>query len=265
MAWSIYIKIGTIFGRKSLPATGGSLFSGPAKVLSIGRSQNKSKVLDKNGKIYKISSVNEELIIMAEGNTNTASTSHSKGDTGKSSLPPPNPNSSQAPPPPPNQAAPPPVPGAPVPNHPKAIPALVLGIIACGCFLLTWVFGSFGFGLCCPPIGVVCGIIALVLGFKVRKDIKNTPNKFGGDGQALGGMICGGIALGLCALQIIIGILIAILFTAYILAFLAIPLAIIGCKSGILSIGIGLGMVVAICSLAKVREARNFTHISRKK
>jgi hypothetical protein len=216
---------------------------------------------NKNGRFIKVHQL-YYMIIMAEANIKP--TSNSTNNSGKNNPPPPKPDTSPKPPPPPNQT-PPPVTGAPIPNHPKAIPTLIIGISACGCFLLTWLFGSLGFGLCCPPIGVVCGIVALVLGLKVRKEIKKDPSKYGGDGQALGGMICGGIALGLCALQIILGIVMAILFTAYFIAIIAIPLGIIGCNSGIFTIGIGLGMVLAICSIVKMSRTKDLTKASRGK
>lgn len=170
-----------------------------------------------------------------------------------------------SPPPPPHPNAPPPMPGAPVPNHSKAIPALVTGIIAVGCFILFWIGASFGVGFCCPVIGLICGIIALVLGMNARKEIKKEPKRYGGDGYALGGMICGGIAVGLCALEIIAGIIMAIFFTAIIMAYFGVIFAILGCNSGIFSIGIGLGMVVAICSIAKISGATHYTRLSRKK
>ena len=46
--------------------------------------------------------------------------------------------------------------------------------------------------LCC---GIVTGIIALVLGYLARNEIKASGGAVGGDGMALAGMITGGIGI----------------------------------------------------------------------
>lgn len=66
--------------------------------------------------------------------------------------------------------------------HTLAIVSLIAGII-------SW-FG-------CPFIG---GIVALITGAMARKAIKAEPQRWDGDGMALGGMIVGAINLGLWTL-----------------------------------------------------------------
>jgi hypothetical protein len=98
---------------------------------------------------------------------------------------PPAPGYGAVPPPPP----PPPAYGAPMgaavapATNQKAIWALVLGIA--------------GF-LCCGLLGIG----GLLLGMQARNEIKASGGAQGGDGLALAGMICGGIALAWMLIQI---------------------------------------------------------------
>ncbi len=88
------------------------------------------------------------------------------------------------PPPSPNPFEPPPVgsygdasagaPQAP-PSSSEAVAALVCGVLAWSCFPL--------------------GIVAIWLGVRARRAIRENPSRVGGDGLALGGMIIGGIFL----------------------------------------------------------------------
>jgi hypothetical protein len=86
-------------------------------------------------------------------------------------------------------------PGLPVTNG-KATAALITGIAS---LVLCW----------CPGLGLA-GIVATVLGFKAREEIRNSGGQQGGDGLAIAGIITGVIAtvLGVVAL-VVIGIAIA--------------------------------------------------------
>tara|TARA_B100001093_G_scaffold232362_1_gene222771 strand:- start:1043 stop:1330 length:288 start_codon:yes stop_codon:yes gene_type:complete len=84
-------------------------------------------------------------------------------------------------------------------NNGMAIASLVLGI-------LGLVFTFFGFGL-------ILGIIAVVLGHIQKSNIKTSPEIYGGDGIALGGLITGYISIGIGVLSLLFlgGALLAIL------------------------------------------------------
>ena len=103
--------------------------------------------------------------------------------------------------------APPPQPGAPgapgmvVPTktHPLAIWSLVLGIISI-------------VGIClCFPIAVISGIIAVVLGYRARKQMLDPlgPVPYGGAGLALAGIITGSIG-------IVLSVALGVLFVAHV-------------------------------------------------
>ena len=112
---------------------------------------------------------------------------------GDAAPPPPPPPPPPLPPPP---AAPPPYPpyvpypqapghpGLPqfpvyvLPDHPKATSALVVGIIS--------VAGAF---TCVLPI--LAAPVAWVLGAQARREIRNAPQQWGGDGRATAGMVLG--------------------------------------------------------------------------
>jgi hypothetical protein len=78
---------------------------------------------------------------------------------------------------------PPPAPAYPVaPQQNLAVVSLVLGIIS---VTVGW---CCSFGILTSPVALVTGIIALV-------QIKNDPNKYGGKGFAIGGIIMGSLYL----------------------------------------------------------------------
>jgi Domain of unknown function (DUF4190) len=73
---------------------------------------------------------------------------------------------------------------APAPSaSSEAVAALVCGILAWTCFPL--------------------GIVAIWLGVRARRAVRENPERVGGDNLALGGMIVGGIFLGLWLLYIV--------------------------------------------------------------
>ncbi len=76
-------------------------------------------------------------------------------------------------------------------THGKAIASLVCGLIGLGLLIIAG-----GCGIVSP----ILGLVAVILGFKARKEIKANPMAFSGDGLALGGIIIGFIALALGAL-----------------------------------------------------------------
>ncbi len=71
---------------------------------------------------------------------------------------------------------PPPLPG-PQTNHPRAIASLVCGII----------------GIVVLPM--ILGIVAIILGYRARNEIRAQPEKYKGDGMALSGLVLGGLDL----------------------------------------------------------------------
>jgi hypothetical protein len=87
-----------------------------------------------------------------------------------------------------------------VPDAPNATAAMVLGIIS----------------LCVLPIGCCCwlgslvsvglGITGIVLGVGARNRIAASQGGLGGGGKALAGIITGGIATGLAALFLVLGL-----------------------------------------------------------
>jgi uncharacterized membrane protein YjgN (DUF898 family) len=94
----------------------------------------------------------------------------------------------QAPPPPPPYAQP--VYAAPAPNHPAAVPALVLGILsvlACGLFT---------------------GIPAIVMGRRATREIRADRARFSGEGMAQAGFWTGiaGTVLSVLAVLLIVGL-----------------------------------------------------------
>ena len=119
------------------------------------------------------------------------------------------------PPPPPYQAYPtypPAVPSVPaqghpglvpfpvyvLPDHPKATAALVVGIVA--------VAGAFTFIL-----PVFAAPVAWVLGAQARREIRNAPQHWGGDGRATAGMVLGIIGTVLMVLLVLLIALIIVL------------------------------------------------------
>lgn len=67
---------------------------------------------------------------------------------------------------------PPPLPSSQV-NHPRAVAALVCGIV-----------GFFFFG-------VILGTVAIIMGYRARNEIRANPLQFKGDGLARAGLILG--------------------------------------------------------------------------
>jgi hypothetical protein len=90
-------------------------------------------------------------------------------------------------------------------RHGSALPALLLGI-----------FSLVGFFVC-TPAGIVCGIIAIIMGKKALSEIKAQPHLYEGEGMAKGGLIMGVIGLILC----ILGIILVILYYVLIIALFA--------------------------------------------
>lgn len=76
------------------------------------------------------------------------------------------------------------------PDHPKSTSALVVGIIS--------VAGLF---ICGLPI--LASPVAWVLGAQARRDIRNEPQRWGGEGKATAGMVLGIIGTVLLALIIV--------------------------------------------------------------
>lgn len=80
---------------------------------------------------------------------------------------------------------PPPLPGPQV-NHPRALASLICGIV----------------GVAILPM--ILGIIAIVLGYQARNEIRKNPVQFKGDGFALSGLVLGVLDL-LGALVLLFG------------------------------------------------------------
>jgi hypothetical protein len=98
---------------------------------------------------------------------------------------------SEPPPPPPGYGAPlPPQGGLPPKTSGKAIASLVTGLVG----LLTFCCGFF----------VVTSIVAIVLGFLARKDIRASDGQLKGDGMALAGIITGCIGVAMVILWAIL-------------------------------------------------------------
>jgi uncharacterized membrane protein YphA (DoxX/SURF4 family) len=98
-------------------------------------------------------------------------------------------------PPPPMQSGWTPPPPPPYPTGPQtgmAVTSMILGI------------ASITLGLCCY-FGILTAPVALVLGIMSLVQIKNTPNRYGGKGMAIAGIIMG-------ALYFVILVLIMLLY-----------------------------------------------------
>jgi len=76
----------------------------------------------------------------------------------------------------------------------KATASMVLGICAL-CF-----------SLCCSPVGLVLGILAVVFGFQANREIDHNPQLVPQRGKAKGGLIMGWIAIGLAVLSSVAGV-----------------------------------------------------------
>jgi hypothetical protein len=106
-----------------------------------------------------------------------------------------------SPPPPPGGYQPAPY-GQPqpygVPDAQGALISMILGIVGLVLTPLT----------CCCGVGVIIplglGIAALVLGFMARNRIAAAPGALGGGGKALAGIICGGTAVGISVVLLIL-------------------------------------------------------------
>jgi hypothetical protein len=96
------------------------------------------------------------------------------------------------------------VPGFPtyvLPDLPKATTALVLGLISVG--------GAF---FCLLPI--VVSPFAWFVGAQARREIRNSPNQWGGEGKATAGMVLGIIGTVLLALAVIAVVVLVIVLIA---------------------------------------------------
>ena len=95
--------------------------------------------------------------------------------------------------------APPPYqqPYGPRPNHPRAVPALVCGI-------LSIVF-----------CGLFTGIPAMVMGRTAIREIRSQPGRYGGDGLAQGGFWTGLVGTAISGLVIFVFILGGVLASAF--------------------------------------------------
>lgn len=108
--------------------------------------------------------------------------------------PPPAPQYPQYPP----YAPYPPYPAYALPDHPKATSALVVGIVA--------VAGAFTFVL-----PVLAAPVAWVLGAQARREIRNAPQRWGGDSKATAGMVLGIIGTVLLVLLVLLVALVIVL------------------------------------------------------
>lgn len=89
-------------------------------------------------------------------------------------------------------------PGYVLPDHPKATPSLVVGIVS--------VAGLFVCGL-----PVLASPVAWVLGAQARREIRNAPQQWGGESKATTGMVLGIIGTALLVLAVILlAVLIAV-------------------------------------------------------
>lgn len=110
--------------------------------------------------------------------------------------------------PPPYQVAPQYVVHHGVPNHPLATTSLVLGIVGLvGLVLTPLLYISF--------FAVVCSPVAIWLGVKARRQIREHPQVHGGHGLATAGFVTGiiGVVLGVLGVVLVVAI-IAIVVTA---------------------------------------------------
>jgi hypothetical protein len=89
------------------------------------------------------------------------------------------------------------------PPHPSAAKSLdqSLAIAALICGIMSITFMCFG--------GIL-GIPAIILGVMARNRVKNEPTRYGGNGLATGGMVCGIISTSFTALYIVVMIIGAI-------------------------------------------------------
>lgn len=85
-------------------------------------------------------------------------------------------------------------PPAPTGNNTKAIIALVLGVL--GLVL----------AICCSPLTLVMGVVAIVLGRLSRKEIAATGGAQSGDGMAKAGFILGIVDVAVAVILIVLGI-----------------------------------------------------------
>jgi Domain of unknown function (DUF4190) len=92
----------------------------------------------------------------------------------------------------------PPGTGVPVPqNSSKAVVSLVFGVVG---FIL---------------LPLIAGIVAVVVGYNARKEIRESAGMLSGDGMATAGIILGWVNIGLTVLGICIGTVILLgVFTA---------------------------------------------------
>ena len=74
-------------------------------------------------------------------------------------------------------------------KHGLAIASMVLGIVSCVMFILSFTYVA-------PPLGLVCGIVAIVLGITARKADPN-------DTFATVGLVLGLVGLVLCVVTTI--------------------------------------------------------------
>ena len=88
-------------------------------------------------------------------------------------------------------------PGAP--THPLAITSLVLGITGIVSVLLTPVLGV-------TVLGGLCSPFAIWLGARAKREIRDNPQTYGGEGLAVAGFVTGivGLVLGVLALLVIL-------------------------------------------------------------
>jgi hypothetical protein len=85
-----------------------------------------------------------------------------------------------------------------LPDHPKATTALVTGIVA--------VAGAF---LCILPI--LASPVAWIIGAQARKEIRNAPHQWAGEGRATAGMVLGIVGTALLVLGLVfVAIMIAV-------------------------------------------------------
>ena len=80
------------------------------------------------------------------------------------------------------------------PNNGMAIAALIVGI------------SSIPLALCCVGVGPVVGIVGLILGFIARNQIRQSGGAQGGDGLAVGGLVCGGVGVFVGAIVVVLDI-----------------------------------------------------------
>jgi hypothetical protein len=81
-----------------------------------------------------------------------------------------------------------------LPDHPKATSALVVGIVSVA-----------GFFMCVLP--VLAAPVAWVLGAQARREIRNAPHQWAGDGRATAGMVLGIVGTVLLVLAVIVLVL----------------------------------------------------------